>query len=517
MKTVLTACNMVCAAILRNKVHGNAGGSPEAQEKRKKTCLERYGVENGAQADVNKEKAKRALTEKYGGVGLSSPMLKEKARQTNLKKYGVENPFQSEKAMKLREAALANPEVRRKFERTCLERYGSTSPLGSPEVRQKTRRTCRERWRVDWPSQAPEVKEKVAKTVQERYGGCVYNSSAVREKAMATNRERYGVDYPSQSPKVQKKIEATMNERYGGILLSSPILKQRIHKTNLEKYGVPVPSMLAEFRKTPTSAISKLNVWWHKHLPGSQLEFPLGRYSYDLLYQNTLIEIDPTYTHNSTTGPVLSYGIGEPKAPDYHLQKTLEAEKYGYSCMHVFDQDNYRGILYLLTRAKKPVSAHKCQLTLLDTETAADFLDTYHLQGSSPDQEFCVGLLYNDELIAVMTFRLLDYNSEYNYELLRYAADRKIYGGAQKMFSAFTDSAEAQSVISYCDRSKFKGTLYYHLGFQLESSTQPVAHWFNDQTYEEAIDTSQTPEQLLDNGFEAVYDCGQLVSVWKSH
>jgi len=58
-------------------------------ERRKQTCLNKYGVENPSQAES----------------------IKEKKRQTTLSNYGVENPMQSQ-------------EVKQKLEKTMLDKYG---------------------------------------------------------------------------------------------------------------------------------------------------------------------------------------------------------------------------------------------------------------------------------------------------------------------------------------------------------------------------------------------------------
>lgn len=71
-------------------------------EKRKNTCLEKYGKKFVAQTDFSKEKQK----------------------ETCLKKYGVEYPLQSKK-------------IRKKIRKTCLERYGVENPSQDPEIHKR--------------------------------------------------------------------------------------------------------------------------------------------------------------------------------------------------------------------------------------------------------------------------------------------------------------------------------------------------------------------------------------------
>lgn len=71
--------------------------SKYVKEKRKKTCKEKYGVENPSQAKEVKEKKKQTSLEKYGVDNpFQAKEIKEKIKQTNFKKYGSEQYTQSD-------------------------------------------------------------------------------------------------------------------------------------------------------------------------------------------------------------------------------------------------------------------------------------------------------------------------------------------------------------------------------------------------------------------------------------
>lgn len=81
-------------------------------ERRQKTCLERYGVENPFQSEILREKGKKTIEEKYGTESESGvAVIRQKGKQTCLKKYGVENPSQIDF-------------VRQKRKQTTLKKYG---------------------------------------------------------------------------------------------------------------------------------------------------------------------------------------------------------------------------------------------------------------------------------------------------------------------------------------------------------------------------------------------------------
>ena len=104
-----TTCSKECTNKLRKqhidetliKLYGTT--TYNNVEKTKKTCLEKYGVENVAQDNNVKNKTKKTCLEKYG---VESPLLsvdiQEKIKQTNIRRYGVE-------------VACNNSEIRKKI------------------------------------------------------------------------------------------------------------------------------------------------------------------------------------------------------------------------------------------------------------------------------------------------------------------------------------------------------------------------------------------------------------------
>lgn len=99
-----------------------------AYEKLKKTCLEKYGVENVFQSEIHKEKIKKACLEKYGVENImQNKDVQEKIKKTCLEKYGVESIFQSNIQ-------------KEKSKKTCLERYGSEYAVSSDIVQNKKKK-----------------------------------------------------------------------------------------------------------------------------------------------------------------------------------------------------------------------------------------------------------------------------------------------------------------------------------------------------------------------------------------
>jgi len=181
------------------------GHKKRTNEKRKQTCLKKYGVENISQVKTIKEKKKQASLKKYGTeYTFQAKEVKQKSRQTMLEKYGFEYPLQ-------------NKEIRKQFRQTCLERYGSEYPLQNKEIQEKFEQTCLERYGVRHAMKDENVKKKKQDTCLEKYGNiCSLHGPEQKEKTKQTNIKRYGFQWPIQNDEIKEKRAKANIDKFGG-------------------------------------------------------------------------------------------------------------------------------------------------------------------------------------------------------------------------------------------------------------------------------------------------------------
>ena len=111
--------------------------SEKIRNKGKKTCLEKYGVDNPAKLEENKEKVKKTCLKKYGTISTTQcKEIRDKIKQTCLEKYGVDNPAKLE-------------ENKEKVKQTCLKKYGGLAPICDPNIKNQIKQTCLEKYGVD--------------------------------------------------------------------------------------------------------------------------------------------------------------------------------------------------------------------------------------------------------------------------------------------------------------------------------------------------------------------------------
>lgn len=311
----------------------------------------------------------------------------------------------------------------------------------------------------------------------------------------------------------------------------SAIMKRRI-ETNMSKYGVPYYCMSKEFLGAQShGSNSKPNLRFEKLLESNGIEyereFSVGRYNYDFKVGDTLIEINPSATHNVDYCPFGRTPMGK----YYHRDKTLLANINGYRCVNVWDWDNENGVVELL-KGRKCLQARKCSVREVPLPDAKEFISKNHIQGYAKDQ-VRLGLYSDGELVSIMTFGAPRYNKNYQWELVRYCSSANVAGGAERLFSHFVREFDPKSIVSYCDLSKFSGETYAKLGFKLKRTSAPTCHWYSlksgkhitdnllrqrgfDQLFGEDYGKGSSNEQLmLGAGFVRVYDCGQATYIYE--
>lgn len=469
----------------------------------------KYGVDNVSQLKEVREKVKKTVVKRYGVNNISqSEDIKSKKRQKAIEKYGVN-------------CVLQNETIKEKIKNTNMQKYGVNNIGKSKIVRNKAKKTNLERYGVEYPGQ----------------------SAIIKNKIKDTNLQRYGVPCVLQNEKIKMKIAKTNKERYGSCYnLSNPIFKERIKNTCLDKYGVPYACMTEQCRKANGNSNSKINQKFSQRLKDNgienKLEKPLNEYSYDIeiLNSNILIEINPTYTHNTTYGSEFRGHKKRPLNKEYHFEKTVNAIKNGYRCIHIWDWDNEDKIINIL-KTKKKIYARNCVCKEINKNECSTFLKDNHLQGNCRGQKVMIGLFFDNKLVEVMTFGKPRYNKKYDWELLRLCSNFEyiIIGGVNKMFTYFLIKYLPNSIISYCDNSKFDGDVYEKIGFIKENYGKPSKHWYNVKTkqhitdnllrqrgYDQLFNTNYgkgiSNEILMkENGFVEIYDCGQSTYIWNKN
>lgn len=436
--------------------------------------------------------------------------------------------------------------VKRRKE-TMMKKYGAPTTLQSESLSKKVKETVKSKYGVDNAMQSKEIQTKAAQTNIDRYG-CPnpMSNEEIAKKSAATRSEnmdeivqhikqawmkKYGVDNVSKCPEIIDKITDTFMKRYGvKRAISVPEFRQKMINTMLKRYDAPWYIQSADYRSKDNFKNSKINELFASKLQENDIEFEqeyridFKNYDFYVPKFKALIEINPSYTHNVIGNHWNKNGIDK----DYHSERSKLAKANGLKCIHIFDWDNWETIINMLM-PRKVIYARQCKILKLYQDVADDFLSKYHLQGTCRGQDVCLGLVQDNELYMVMTFGKPRYNNNYAAELLRLATrpGYSVVGGASKLFNYFVKTFEIDSIISYCDLSKFSGDVYEKIGMTYLKCTPPQEIWSKDNQritanllrqrgYDQLFGTdygkgTSNEQLMLDHGWLPVYDCGQAV------
>lgn len=444
---------------------------------------------------------------------------------------------------------------------TELERYGE----GRKSVVEKIKQTNNERYGANYAIQTETFKQKQASTNISRYGvENVIQNTQVVSKRKQTNLERYGVAAPCQNEIIKQKMFNTNNERYGVYYPSIANIKpeslakledrqwmEEQHITNKLKFS-DIASELQVHQSTVVRYLRKhgVDVIYHNH-SSKQLQiqqFIEQHYSGEIFNNNRsiiapleldivlpelnfAIEFNGIYRHSELSG----------KHKNYHLNKTMMAGEQGLQLMHIWENEWDHSphivmsrLLNVLSKSMR-IHARDCVFGVLDKDTTKQFFIDNHLQGFVPGQVYC-GLLYENRLVAAAIYGASRFN-QYQYELLRMCnlVNHAVIGGSSKLHSNFVRLYQPDSVVSFGDRRYGTGSVYKQMKFVFSHNSSPSYHYFHKnrtnvlfsrlsfqkhklkdklEFYDENLSEWQN---MINNGYDRIWDCGNSVWVWTNH
>ena len=196
----------------------------KANEVRKQTCLEKYGVENVTKKDDYKskfispkynydtlkefcDKNGIELLNEYKNVKLNAHYYVEGKCQND----ECENTFNKKMHKLINTTGMCNQcifekakEVRKN---TNLKNIGCESYFQNEDIKQKIKETNKIRYGVEYVIQNQEIKNKIKDTVLNKYGvEHISYSKEIQNKITQTNIEKYGVEHLMKKPEYLDNI-----------------------------------------------------------------------------------------------------------------------------------------------------------------------------------------------------------------------------------------------------------------------------------------------------------------------
>ena len=385
--------------------------------------------------------------------------------------------------------------------------------------------------------------EQSLKTRKEKYGN-QYNNI---EKTKKTCIERYGVESPLEIKSIKDKGYEIRRKNQINRLIEK---FQDYECINEEKI---------EFRCKKCNKIIKLdNTKYHTNiircydcnphstsLAENEIKKWLDELDIKIINNRKLIdkkyEIDifiPNYNLAIEYNGLYWHSEQIVKDKNYHLYKTEKCQEQEIKLLHIFEnewldpikQDIWKSIIKSNLGLNEKIGARKCQIRELTNKECNKFLDQNHLQGTC-QASIKLGLIYENDILSVLTLAKPRFNKNYDWEIVRYANKKNLntVGGFSRLLHFFRKYYSG-SIITYADKRYSNGDLYRSNGFiELKDSTPNYWYVKGDQLYSriqfqkhkleyklENFNINLTEsENMFNNGYRRIWDCGNKVFVLK--
>ena len=428
----------------------------------------------------------------------------EKRKKTNLEKWGVEH-------------VLQNAEVKQKFKETHLERFGVENYSMTDEFLEKQKNTSLEKWKVEHPSQNVDVKTKKELTNLKKWGVKstlnieksnknrlkVFNSEEFRSNYDITSHPNY-IKYLGNSI---SKFKCDCNKEHHFEILYDNF------KSRLEN-NIPLCTICYPINELVSIKENQVLEFIKSHYDGEVIQSYRDVLEIDIYLPDLKIgfEFNGLYYHSDKF-----------KDKNYHLDKLNFFKEKNIRVINIWENDwsNRQEIiksqiLNILGKSNK-IPARKCVIKEINNiKIARQFLDKNHIQGFVKSN-IKLGLYHQNELVAIMLFdksegRKKMAQNEWNLSRFCNKINFSIIGGASKLLNFFIKNYSPKRIVSYSDKDWSLGHLYKNLGFSKVHETKPDYKYIvnNEMIHKSRFRKSVTGISESNIEIPKIWNCGKI-------
>lgn len=494
-----------------------------ASEKRKQTLMKRYGVESimQVQAIKNKNRESRKNLESVNTLAeyfhRDSSSIKRAIQYLGIKPVG---DFKSLKYYS-------------KDTRQIIEKFFSEHPNTKAFLYQDT---CKKKYNVTNVSQIKEVKQKKEETLLKNYG--VTNFSKLEEvKKKITERTR-----KDAKERTALRLETRKNliknfEKENDCISAKRLdeeydfgcgyhgrLAEVIHKMNIPYliyqdalfiYNKDIDKLYLYkdmCKDSNTSFLEKeisqfiQSIYKGKILENNRTIIAPKELDIYIPERKVAIEFNGLYWH--------SEACIEDK--EYHLKKTLACEEKGIRLLHIFEDDWIRKkeicksiIASALGVYKEKIYAKDCTVKAIDIPSEKEFLNKNYIRGYKKST-YRFGLYYRNKLVQVISIGYFPKNDKFEILCITPKLNTQIIGSLDKLLKTISNQTDITSLYALIDRTLFNSKEYENYGFEKIQENEPNYFYFRGLRKEYPKGDLIKEQNLENEGFYRVYDCGSL-------
>jgi transposase-like protein len=315
-------------------------------------------------------------------------------------------------------------------------------------------------------------------------------------------------------------------------VLAKDLNVSRTHIRNqLQKNGIKIEPIEPSWRSSPEIELYEFLV---SHFPNDDwahsVKSIIPPYELDIVNHTKKIAVEycGIYWHSEASSG---------KKSGYHRKKYFDCKKAGYKLITVFETDDItkvKALLLKLLGKTTKIGARKTTIRNMTPTEAMNFHREHHLH-SQVGAKYHYGLFYKDQVVMVASFGKNRFSNQFQYECSRITSHSiyTVVGGVSRLIKHFIDEVSPKSISSFADLRFGTGGVYEKCGFTYLGDSDPN-YWYSKgycnplysrvkfQKHKlkeqlETFDESKTEfENMIDNGWDRIWDCGNAKYGWWS-
>jgi len=250
--------------------------------------------------------------------------------------------------------------------------------------------------------------------------------------------------------------------------------------------------------------------------------------------------------HSIFNNPIIDVNVNKQRMVDLNKKDIQLFRVFDIEWLNPIKRNIWISMLKSKLNKTTKIYARNCEIGYVSVKDSKEFLTNNHMQGYVPGL-IKLGLYHNfqgeNKLVSLMTFGKT-IRSNNSPELIRFCnlINTTVIGGASKLLNFFEKVYKPTKILSYANQRWSQGKLYETLGFENTHDTSPsysyfksdydrtglifhrstftksnIKKYFNENKFDiKTFDENLTETQnMFNNGYRKIYDCGNKVYVKK--
>jgi len=449
---------------------------------------ERYEVDKLSISEISKMANSSVITVKkyikefglYRSLNDSIRAANEKRIDTVRSKYGKPNVMQVDT-------------FKKKYENTCLAKYGAKHPLKTKAGIDKLNASVRNKYGYDWIGGVPEIKNKIAETNIKRYGVTnQFQRAEIREKAFRSRVDN-GFSILIDEKSI-KDIAAHYCVPYSSLTY---LIRTRSFKTSeelyrfIDNYKEQKSWLEREFELRSGSE------FYNKKILSYRPDFRINNHTY--------ANVDGLYWHSELVN----------KDNFYHYNMRKSYEDFGLQIFQFRADEIYNKIeviLSIISDNNFNISSKETIIGEVSSSDARQFLTRNHLGSSIGLRN--IGLYYNGILISLLSYTIR--SSELSIDSFSSKLYNNVIGGFSKLLLYAEEGSEINKIKYWVNLRYDSGKYLKELGFVKDMEILGWKWTDLNKTYDRAKCLENMDDRCLSEnehakelGWVKIYDAGQ--------